>query len=70
MKRTALIGILLFATTLSACFAQGNKVKPELDSKQLFNYQQITLDNGLEVITLEDFSCPIVSVQVWYEVGS
>ncbi|RKY06780.1 MAG: hypothetical protein DRP56_06795, partial [Planctomycetota bacterium] len=39
-------------------------------SKQLFNYQQITLDNGLEVITLEDFSCPIVSVQVWYEVGS
>lgn len=38
--------------------------------KPLFDYRVITLDNGLEVITLEDFSCPIVSVQVWYHVGS
>lgn len=35
-----------------------------------FDYQRIELDNGLEVITLEDFSCPIVAVQVWYHVGS
>jgi zinc protease len=48
---------------------QQRKVSQASDEK-LFDYQQITLDNGLEVITLEDFSCPIVSVQVWYQVGS
>jgi zinc protease len=35
-----------------------------------FAYREITLDNGLRVITLEDFSCPIVNVQLWYHVGS
>jgi len=40
------------------------------ESQRLFDYQEIELDNGLRVITLEDFSCPIVAVQVWYHVGS
>ena len=72
MKRIATFGTLLLISIVSVCLAQGNKVKPELEpvSEKLFDYRQITLDNGLEVITLEDFSCPIVSVQVWYEVGS
>lgn len=35
-----------------------------------FDYHRAVLDNGLEVITMEDFSCPIVTVQVWYHVGS
>jgi len=39
-------------------------------ARPLFDYRQIELDNGLKVITLEDFSCPIVAVQVWYHVGS
>jgi len=39
-------------------------------AKPLFDYQEIELDNGLKIITLEDFSCPIVAVQVWYHVGS
>ncbi|HEY4312870.1 MAG TPA: pitrilysin family protein [Pirellulales bacterium] len=38
--------------------------------KKLFDFREIKLDNGLRVITLEDFSCPIVNVQVWYHVGS
>ncbi len=66
MKRITLLAIILFLTSLS--FGQANKVKPQ--SEKLFDYQQITLDNGLKVITLEDFSCPIVAVQVWYGVGS
>jgi zinc protease len=40
------------------------------DQRPLFDYRDITLDNGLRVITLEDFSCPIVAVQLWYHVGS
>ncbi len=35
-----------------------------------YAYRQSTLANGLQVITLEDSSCPIVSVQIWYHVGS
>ncbi len=35
-----------------------------------FDFRQITLDNGLRVVTMEDFSSPIVAVQVWYHVGS
>jgi zinc protease len=47
-----------------------NEAKNEQADKPMFDYRQIKLDNGLDVITLEDFSCPIVSVQVWYHVGS
>ena len=35
-----------------------------------FDYRQAVLDNGLRVVTLEDFSCPIVAVHLWYHVGS
>jgi len=45
----------------------GNEAKA---GKGLFDYRQIKLSNGLTVITLEDFSCPIVAVQLWYHVGS
>lgn len=42
----------------------------EQTDEAMFDYRRIELDNGLDVITLEDFSCPIVAVQVWYHVGS
>ena len=45
-------------------------VSEQKTAKPLFDYRQIELDNGLRVVTLEDFSCPIVAVQVWYHVGS
>src|ERR1051326_1474569 len=38
--------------------------------KPLFDYHETTLENGLRIVTLEDFSCPIVAVHLWYEVGS
>jgi zinc protease len=34
------------------------------------DYQERTLANGLRVVTLEDFSTPVVAVQLWYRVGS
>lgn len=40
------------------------------DEKPLFDFRQETLPNGLRVITLEDFSCPVVTVHLWYHVGS
>jgi hypothetical protein len=34
------------------------------------DYREIKLKNGMKVITLEDFGCPIVAVQLWFHVGS
>ncbi len=34
------------------------------------NYEKIVLDNGLEVILSERKSIPLVSVNIWYKVGS
>ncbi|HZO87243.1 MAG TPA: pitrilysin family protein [Chthonomonadaceae bacterium] len=34
------------------------------------NYQMTTLPNGLKVITLEDHRAPVVTLQIWYHVGS
>ena len=39
-------------------------------AERQYPFEQRTLPNGLRVITLEDFSCPKVAVQVWYHVGS
>src|SRR6266702_7757548 len=40
------------------------------DIGKMYDYRDVTLDNGLRVLTLEDFSCPIVAVHLWYHVGS
>jgi len=36
----------------------------------LFPVEDFRLTNGLRVLALEDHHCPIVAVQVWYQVGS
>ncbi len=33
-------------------------------------FEEVVLDNGLRVVSLEDHSTPIVAVQLWYHVGS
>lgn len=43
---------------------------PEGEGAEKFDYREVVLDNGLRVISLEDFSCPIVAVNLWYHVGS
>src|SRR5438105_3914025 len=40
------------------------------DSPKMYDYRDVTLDNGLRVVTLEDHACPIVAVHLWYHVGS
>jgi zinc protease len=55
--------------TLCAFLALGSGLV-RAESKLRFDYRDITLDNGLRVVTLEDHSCPVVAVHVWYHVGS
>jgi len=73
MKKRLLTALLLIAAGFlfaSGCENQLRSSAQNEDSAELFDYREITLDNGLKVITLEDFSSPIVAVQVWYHVGS
>lgn len=40
------------------------------DAEIQLTYERYTLDNGLEVILHQDSSAPLVSVNIWYHVGS
>lgn len=64
--------VLLSAVLL--VFAAGCATTPQSASapaaERQFDFEESSLDNGLRVVTLEDFSAPIVSVQVWYHVGA
>jgi len=50
--------------------APAKTAAPAASAAKLFDYQDITLDNGLRVVTSEDFSCPVLAVHLWYHVGS
>ncbi len=60
--RVALMGSLLSIAWIATAHAG--------EEPALFDYRETKLENGLRVLTLEDFSCPIVAVHLWYHVGS
>ncbi|MFA5251793.1 MAG: pitrilysin family protein [Phycisphaerae bacterium] len=66
-KRAKYLFAVLAVSLVFWAACQGKTTRPETGK---FDYRCTKLANGLEVITLEDFSCPIVAVQIWYHVGS
>src|SRR5438034_3143307 len=69
MKRAALLLFVLLATTPGFAQAPAKHVAaspPPIDLK----YTLFRLPNGLTVILHEDHSVPIVTVNMWYHVGS
>ena len=69
-KRSRFDVLLLCALTFAgACRAADQSPSPSV-STALFPVTELTLTNGLRILTLEDHHCPIVAVQVWYHVGS
>lgn len=62
--------VIGLGTELSSCRLAFFGKQSAVPADRLFDFREITLSNGLKVITLEDFSAPIVTVQVWYHVGS
>jgi zinc protease len=66
MLRILTCTVLLCGALLSAPFGVGATDTPALSVP----YTEFTLPNGLHVILHRDTSVPIVSVNVWYHVGS
>src|SRR5438445_4842189 len=62
MKRVAVLLVFLAAPA----FAQTSTPAPKIE----LAYTQFTLPNGLRVILHEDHSVPMVTVNMWYHVGS
>ncbi len=58
MRTSLILGLALLALASPASRAADAAI-----------YEHV-LANGLRVVTLEDHSCPIIAVQVWYHVGS
>ena len=59
--RRVVLGVAVLGVAVIIAAALARAATPVLDA---------TLDNGLRVLLLEDRRSPIVSVQVWYRVGS
>jgi len=60
--------LVLFSAYLTLV-ASGLAREPETVVKKL-SFNHSTLENGLEIYSIEDHSSPTVAVQVWYHVGS
>jgi zinc protease len=75
-RRLALLGrsflFLVAAATLgvASIAAQQQPAAPRAAERISVPYTMFTLKNGLTVVLHEDHSVPIVSVNVWYHVGS
>src|SRR6059058_1093501 len=63
MKRAAFLFVLALAAPAAA---QAPAAPPKIE----IQYTQFTLPNGLRVILHEDHSVPMVTVNMWYHVGS
>ena len=64
MCGAAVVGLLSLSFVPVAAQQQGDRVDVYIP------YTQFTLENGLNVIVHRDASLPVVSVNVWYHVGS
>lgn len=67
---SAAIAALLLLPSLPPTLAQTPPPALAKTKPAKLDYKITSLKNGLKVVTLEDHRAPVVSVQVWYKVGS
>lgn len=68
---TAALGLLASCDQMTRQSTTSNQVTEQgIDLEVTIPFEKFTLDNGLRVIVHEDRKAPIVSVGVWYHVGS
>lgn len=65
-----LLSVLPIAGNFTYAAAPASNVAPVSGLSFTQGVQQTVLDNGLTVLTKEVHTAPVVSVQVWYKVGS
>src|SRR5436190_20544034 len=70
MRRLLSIALLLVAGAPALAEQQAAAPKPAAKTGLDIPYTQFTLPNGLHVILHEDHTVPLVTVNVWYHVGS
>ena len=64
------MGVLVATTTLFALiFAAATTVRGDTRAG-LFDPQQFTLENGMQVVVISDHRAPVVTHMVWYKVGA
>jgi len=68
------LGAVALASTLAIAASvttwAGEAAKPAADQDPKIPFEKYTLDNGLEVILIQDNRVPLVATSVWYHVGS
>ena len=72
-RRLCILGVglpLLLIAPHAVTATMGEQAASSSDSEFSIEYEQYTLDNGLEVILHRDPTAPLVAVNVWYHVGS
>ena len=75
MNRLIILTLFALLTNLAAMNVQSevttNSVERETQSnKAAIPFTKYVLDNGLTLVVHEDHKAPVVSVNVWYHVGS
>ena len=73
--RTASVGVLAMLSLGAPALRSAAQNTPPVPAASApkparLNYQIHTLANGLKVVTLEDHRAPVVTLQIWYHVGS
>ncbi len=56
--------IILVAIALLFC------VSPSYAAGKIFNAQSFTLDNGLQIVVIENHRAPVITHMIWYRVGA
>jgi len=64
------ISSAIFGFTLLVVAAAGLKTSLAETIPTLFDPKTLTLENGLEVVVIEDHRAPVVTHMVWYKIGS
>jgi zinc protease len=77
MTQRRLIGViglglplLFIAPDMAAKASEHEQTLAQADTKLSIDFERYTLANGLEVILHRDTTAPLVSVNIWYHVGS
>jgi predicted Zn-dependent peptidase len=69
MKRILVCGLAILLLFSMGLNAKEKQLEDYLDPEEL-GIEEHYLDNGLRVLTWEDHSAPVISYQVWFDVGS